>query len=67
MLRLLRIMRVDLKNLQTGSRRDGAHHDAQQRARAVHAGSIRLARGRNDHFAALLVDPLNDGNFLRAA
>src|SRR6266446_423522 len=42
-------------------------HDPEQRPASVDAGSIRLARGRNDSLAFLLEDLLHDGNFLRTA
>ena len=48
------------------ARSHGANHQAQQGAGAVHSGCIRLARGGHDHFAALLVNPLHDGDRLRS-
>ena len=42
---LLRIARVDLKNLELrGSRSDGAHDHAEQRSRSAHSRRVRLSR-----------------------
>jgi hypothetical protein len=62
---MLRIMRVDLKNLQHRvSWRHCPYNDSKQRSGSIHSGGVRLAGRRNNHFAALFVNSLDDGNFL---
>src|SRR6266581_818727 len=63
---LLRIFGIDLHDGQIRRAwRERLDHDPEQRPASVDAGSIRLARSRNNRLAFLLEDLLHDGDFLR--
>ena len=65
---LLRILRVYLHDRQIRSARPNRfNHHAQQRAVSTDARSVRLARGGNNGLSVLLVDALDNGNFLCTA
>jgi hypothetical protein len=65
---LLRVVCIDLKNLQGGfAGRHASHHDTEYCAGSVHAGRTRLACRGDDYLAALRINPLHDCDFLRTA
>jgi len=61
-------MRIHLQYLERRiARGNCADDEAQQRSGTVYSRRVGLARGGDYHLAALRIDSLDDGNFLRSA